>query len=172
MKAEIILQALKNRHWRDVFISECKTGPTWFNSHLRKLDAWVMKRSWTQFGTIGYEIKVSRSDFKQDKKWREYLPYCHQFYFVCPWGLIQPEEIDKAAGLCWVSKNGQRIYIKKHVLQRDTELPVEILIHIIMSRTIVMRPQKLVALNAENRRLKEQLLFWKKKRGLQLELQE
>ena len=157
MTSKTILQALKERHWKDVFIPECKTGPTWVNQNLRRLDAWVMRRSWTQFGTIGYEVKVSRSDFKQDNKWREYLSYCHWFYFVCPWGLIQPEEIEKDAGLCWVSKNSQRIYTKKHVEKRDIEIPVELLIHILMSRTIIMRPQELIQINNENHRLKRQI---------------
>ena len=157
MTADIILQALKNRHWEDVFIPECKTGPTWFNHNLRKFDAWVMTRSWVNLRMIGYEIKVSRNDFKQDKKWREYLPYCHQLYFICPWGLIQPEEINGEAGLCWLSKNGKRIYIKKHVLQRDIEIPVELLIHVVMSRTVVMRPQELVRLRYQNKRLKDRV---------------
>ena len=157
MTADIILQALKNRHWKDVFIPECKTGPTWFNPALRRMDAWVMRRSWTRFATIAYEIKVSRGDFLADTKWREYLPYCHELYFICPWGLIKPDEINGDAGLCWVSKNGQRIYTRKCVEQRDIEIPIEMLIHIVMSRTIIMRPHELIALNTENWRLKKQL---------------
>lgn len=27
------------------------------------------------------EVKSSSGDYKRDKKWREYLPYCHDFYF-------------------------------------------------------------------------------------------
>ncbi len=157
MTAETILQALKNRHWKDVFISECKTGPTWFNHNLRKLDAWVMPRSYTNFTTIGYEIKISKSDFKRDCKWLEYLPYCHQFYFVCPWGLIQPDEVNGDAGLCWVSKNGKRIYIKKRAAYRDIEIPMDILIHVLMSRVVVMRPDELARLNSEKVSLEKQL---------------
>ncbi len=157
MTADVILQALKNRHWKDVFIPECKTGPTWGNHGLRRFDAWVMERSWLNLRMIGYEIKVSRSDFKQDKKWREYLPFCHAFYFICPWGLIQPEEIDGDAGLCWVSKNGKRIFTKKSIYKRDIEIPSEILIHILMSRTIVMRPQELARLHHRNKRLQARI---------------
>lgn len=149
MTAKDILGALKQRHCEDVFIPECKTGPTWFNKNLRRLDAWVMKRSWTHFGTIGYEIKVSRGDFYSDKKWREYLPYCHQFYFVCPWGMILPEEVKVDAGLCWVCKNGQRIHIKKRVAKRDIEIPIEILLYILMSRTVIMRPWELKRIENE-----------------------
>ena len=152
MDAKIILKALKNRHWKDVFIPECKTGPTWGNRNMQRFDAWVMERSWVNLRTIGYEIKISRNDFLQDKKWRGYLPFCHIFYFICPWGLIQPEEIDGDAGLCWISKNGKRIFIKKWIEKRDIEIPVEILIHIIMSRTVVMRPQELAVLKTKIRK--------------------
>lgn len=30
------------------------------------------------------EVKVSMSDFRGDKKWQEYLPYCDAFYFAVP----------------------------------------------------------------------------------------
>jgi hypothetical protein len=31
-----------------------------------------------------FEIKVSQGDLNTDKKWPEYLPYCHDFYFLTP----------------------------------------------------------------------------------------
>jgi hypothetical protein len=30
------------------------------------------------------EIKTSVADFRGDRKWREYLPYCDRFYFAVP----------------------------------------------------------------------------------------
>lgn len=33
---------------------------------------------------IIFEVKVSRSDLMTDQKWTEYLPYCHEFYFLTP----------------------------------------------------------------------------------------
>jgi hypothetical protein len=32
------------------------------------------------------EVKVSVEDFRGDRKWREYLPYCDRFYFAVPEG--------------------------------------------------------------------------------------
>lgn len=46
MKAEVILRALSSRHSRDVFVPECNTGPSQYVGCPR-LDAWVMKKSWT-----------------------------------------------------------------------------------------------------------------------------
>jgi hypothetical protein len=34
-----------------------------------------------------FEIKVSKSDLITDQKWPEYLPYCHDFFFLTPVGL-------------------------------------------------------------------------------------
>lgn len=66
----------------------------------------------------GFEFKVRRSDFLSDlkprrvrwliknpgtePKWKYYLTYCNLFYFVCPEGLIKPEEIEAPAGLIWI----------------------------------------------------------------------
>jgi len=33
---------------------------------------------------IIFEIKVSKSDLMTDYKWTEYLPYCHEFFFLTP----------------------------------------------------------------------------------------
>lgn len=30
------------------------------------------------------EIKTSTADYRSDRKWREYLPYCDAFYFAVP----------------------------------------------------------------------------------------
>lgn len=62
-----------------------------------------------------FEIKISRSDFKADfKKKRKhdrlqnpskYRTQCipNKFYYVCPEGLIKPEEVPEYAGLIYVS---------------------------------------------------------------------
>lgn len=112
MTAREIVDLLAAKHSEDVFIPECKDGPSAGCSH-RRLDAWAMKKSWSQPTTFGYEVKVSRSDFKQDDKWRDYLGLCSKFYFVCPWALIDPSELPAEAGLLWVAKTGGRLWEKK-----------------------------------------------------------
>ena len=157
MKAKDILSVLERRHKGDVFIPECKTGPSWLNNNLRIMDAWVMKRSWSDLRTWAYEIKVSRSDFLRDDKWREYLPYCNEFYFVCPWGLIDPEEVEDPAGLLWITKTGGRAYMKKWILPRKQDIPQELLIHLVMSRMTTARPQDLAILRWENNELQRRI---------------
>lgn len=53
----------------------------------------------------GFEFKVNRSDFLQDKKWRKYLKYCNTFTFVCPPGVIKKGELDKGVGLVYVEQH-------------------------------------------------------------------
>lgn len=65
-----IVALLAARHVNDVFIPECKDGPTQSGSHLR-MDAWAMNKSWAHPCAIGYEVKVTRADFIGDNKWPE-----------------------------------------------------------------------------------------------------
>lgn len=47
----------------------------------------------------GYEVKVGRGDFLQDRKWQNYLPYVNQFWFCTPPALVGPSEIPDGIGL-------------------------------------------------------------------------
>lgn len=139
MTSYVIQKLLKSRHSKDVYVPECKNGSTWFQNHLR-LDGLSIARSWVNPVVTGYEIKVSRSDFMQDDKWHMYLDYCNMFYFVCPTGLIQPEELPENIGLLWVSKNGKRLYKKKKAAYRDKDIPSELYKYILISRCEIKDP--------------------------------
>ena len=122
--AHQLLDLLAVKHGKDVFVPECKDGPTWGGEHLR-LDAWAMARSWTRPLTWGYEIKITRRDFMQDKKWQSYLGFCSEFYFVTTANVIKPEELPAEAGLMVASKNLTRLYTKKKAQRRQVEVPEE-----------------------------------------------
>lgn len=126
------------RHSKDVFVPECKDGPTWSGKHFR-LDAWVMPRSWTKLKYIGYEIKISRSDFLKDEKHIEYFNMCHELYFVAPQGIIKEDELSDGIGLLVVSKNGNNLYMKKKAKHREIEAPFGLLNYIIMCRAKIQR---------------------------------
>lgn len=126
---------LATRHSQDVFIPQCKTGPTQCADGLRIMDAWAMAKSWANPLATAYEIKVSRSDFVNDNKWRGYLDYCNSFYFVCPPKLIQPEELPKDTGLLWVSSTGTKLLTKRKAPYRDVPIPEDLYRYILMCRT-------------------------------------
>lgn len=130
-----IKKLLKTKHLGDVFVPECKIGSATMQRNCQIFDAWVMNKSWANAKVTGYEIKISRSDYLNDNKYRGYLDYCNSLYFVCPPKIILPEEIDKDVGLIYVSKNCTRLYTKKKAPFRDVEIPESIFRYILMCRT-------------------------------------
>lgn len=153
ISAKQIENLLAQRHSDDIFIPECKNGPTHTASHLR-MDAWSMKRSWTNPLSIGYEIKVSRQDFLNDQKWHNYLQYCNEFYFICPFGLIGKDELPAEVGLLYVAKTGTRLFKKKAAQRRIIELPESLLKYILICRADV-RAERHVNYKEQN------ISYWK-----------
>lgn len=136
--AQEIVNLLALRHSKDVFIPECKDGPTHYTSHVR-MDAWAMNKSWAHPVVSAYEVKVSRADFLKDNKWPAYLPLCNQFYFVAPAGLIDLSELPPEAGLITAAGkgNGSRLLTKKKAPHRDVQIPEEVYRYILMCRVSV-----------------------------------
>jgi hypothetical protein len=140
--ADQMLEALTIKHEKDVFVAECKDGPTWNRAH-RRLDAWVMEKSWAHPKMVGYEIKQFRSDFMNDNKWSDYLPLCNELYFVCPHGLIEKNEVPESTGLLWLAKNGLRLWTKKKAPYRKIEDPINLFKYILMCRVkIIFNPDE------------------------------
>lgn len=134
MTAHDILQLLRLKHNEDVFVHECKDGPTQSVRNHRRMDAWVMPRSWSRPETTAYEIKISRSDFIQDDKWRSYLPLCHRFYFVAPKNLIAANEVPPEAGLIEVLGTSRLVTQKKSPF-RNVVLPENLWRYVLMCRS-------------------------------------
>lgn len=42
------------------------------------------------------EFKISVADWKRDEKWKQYAKYCNQLYLMCPFGVINREEVARA----------------------------------------------------------------------------
>jgi DNA repair MmcB-like protein len=133
-----ILELLRAKHSADVFVDECKDGPTHSTEH-RRLDAWSMDRSWAHPYVVGYEIKVSRSDFLRDQKWRDYLSMCNSLYFVTPAGLVDPAEIPEGVGLMCASKSGGKLFIKRRAAYRNVVIAENVWRYILMCRTKITR---------------------------------
>lgn len=135
------MELLRDRHAGEFFIEEAKTGSSWGRSlgSGERLDGWVLRNTWSPLTTVGYEIKISRADFSADHKWRDYLPYCHQFYFVVPAGLVNKGEIAAEAGLLWAYAN--RLTAIKAAPRRDARAEdlVSIMAYALMSRARAVR---------------------------------
>lgn len=136
--AKQITEFLAYRHREDLFISQCKTGGT--EKGVLILDGWAMKASWASPLITGYEIKVSRGDFLQDNKWRAYLPYVNEFYFITPKDLIKPDEIPEGVGLLYFV--GTRFLTKKKAWYHETGSELENLLkYILMWRSNLVQSQ-------------------------------
>lgn len=138
MKANDILNLLKTRHSKDVFVSECKNGPSYCGG-LMRLDAWVMAKSWAHPKLTAYEIKVSRQDFLHDDKWRASLGLCNEFYWAVPPGIIDPSEVSPECGLLVTSVNGKALYCKKRAQYREIEDPNDVFRYVLMCRASIGR---------------------------------
>jgi hypothetical protein len=136
MQADTIVALLREKHKEDVFVAECKDGPTVFGSHLR-MDAWTMNRSWSNPCTSGYEVKVGRSDYLQDDKWPGYLPLCNKFWFVSPADVIHPSEVPESAGLMHVASTGRILRTVKKAPYRQVDDPVALYRYILMCRATI-----------------------------------
>lgn len=137
MTAVEIVELLEVKHREDVFVSECKNGPSQSGSHVR-LDGWAMNKSWAHPQVTGYEVKVSRADFLGDKKWRAYLPMCNELYFVAPKGIIRPDELPVEVGLM-ESVGSKRLITRKRAHFRELQIPDDVFRYILMCRVKVCR---------------------------------
>ena len=95
MSAKYLVGLLQARHCGEVFVPECKLGSV----GSRVMDAFALAPTWSPVTATGYEIKVSRSDWKSDQKFHEYLPCCHLFCVVAPKGLVKTGELPDGVGL-------------------------------------------------------------------------
>lgn len=132
-----ILDLLATRHSKDVFVPECKDGPTHTAAHLR-MDAWAMRRSWSHPDTFGYEIKLFRSDFLRDTKWPGYLPLCNYLYFVAPAGVIEKSEVPEQCGLLQPTSTMSSLRTIKRAPRREVEIPESLFRYVLMSRAQIV----------------------------------
>jgi len=62
------------------------------------------------------------------------MPYCHEFYFVTPTGLVQRQEVEENIGLIWYNPKTGALTTKKKAIYRDIEISANMLLYIIMNR--------------------------------------
>lgn len=136
----LISGLLAKKHESDVYVPGCKNGPTHSAHQLLVMDAWVLRKTWSPPTTIGYEIKVDRNDFLNDQKWPQYLPYVHEFYFVCPPGLIKAVDLPKGIGLIWTTMNGERLITKIRAQRQQPDMEKRLLLmsYVMMARSVIV----------------------------------
>ena len=140
MKDEVtstdIKRVLAEKHWRDFFLTEVKSGPTQLAvpGGLKILDGLAIRKSWTAPCFTGYEVKISRSDFLRDAKFYTYEELCNCLYIVCPKGMIERTELPESVGLMYYDPEKKAITTRKKAIFRKIEYSPELLLYIIFSR--------------------------------------
>lgn len=125
MKHDVIRIALANRFSKlYAFFQEFRPF-TGFAGNVNQIDAVAVGLYDKDSRIIAFEIKASRPDFKHDvaqfqHKHRFAIELSHEFYYVCPWNMIDKSEVPEIAGLMCINK-GNKVVVKKQAQQRNLE---------------------------------------------------
>lgn len=88
-------------------------------------DVYLLKKRYSEFAPVTYEVKVSVSDFRSDitsGKWQGYLQFSSAVIFAVPAGLISKDDIPSGCGLIVRHDEVWRT-IKRPTVQRIDTLP-------------------------------------------------
>lgn len=125
---------LAARHSDGIYVPECKMGQV----GSRTLDGWALLPTWSPLTSIGYEIKVSRSDWLQDQKFEEYRSACHLFYVVAPKGIVSVGELPGGVGLLEPigQGTGRRLVMRVKSIRQEPDAAklVRLMAHVLMWR--------------------------------------
>lgn len=143
MDASNLIDRLRFKHAQDVFVPECKDGPTHGAKH-RRLDAWVLLKTWSPPTCIGYEVKVSRGDWLGDRKWEGYRELVNLLYLVAPKGLVKPDELPEGVGLMEAvgKESSAGLRTVRKAVRREGFPPPELLYYVLMNRFDAHRAAK------------------------------
>lgn len=99
--------------------TECNLGPS--RGGVGRADVVAIENTWSPPTVKIVEVKTSRNDFLNDKKWPNYVKHCHEFYWACPTGLISRDEVDDKVGLMMVNPSTGNASVVKKAIYRDAE---------------------------------------------------
>lgn len=112
--AMLLRQRHDGREWAYFDELRTKTGYGYGDSSYGYIDGFAFGLWNKNKLAIAYEIKVSRQDFQKDiatftEKQKDALRNSHQFYYVCPQGLLEPSEVPEITGLMVADKGGLKV---------------------------------------------------------------
>lgn len=138
-----MLQALIEHVGTEVIcVEEMPFGNGKSRCDLWTIHPWMSKK----YKTVAYELKVSRSDFKNDsyEKQKLVLKHSQQFYYVTPAGLIEPHELPDWAGLIeWHGDNTFKTVIRS-VTRPEIEASMSLIVNALRYSTRVRRDTSLM----------------------------
>jgi len=118
MNADTVKTILHNKYCLPEWCGLEEYRPfTGWNATVNSIDFFAIGLYRKNMKILSFEIKVRRADFVLDvqrfmNKHEHALALSHEFYYICPWGLIDKEEVPEQSGLMWID-TANRIQIKK-----------------------------------------------------------
>ena len=118
LTADLIKTILHNKYCLPEYVGYSEYRPfTGWAATVNSIDFFTVGLYKKNRKIIAFEIKVLRSDFIKDvarfmDKHEHAMALSHEFYYICPHGLIEPNEVPLQAGLMWVDSSN-RVRIKK-----------------------------------------------------------
>jgi len=132
MNESDIVKSLHRHCAKHICFGGVKNGPS--RVGFRQIDFLAIEKTWSPTCFRAYEIKTSRADFLNDKKWPEYMALCNKFYWACPKGLIKKDEVDPKVGLVYVNPKGGNCHVMKGAVYRPVALDAPMLLYLIFWR--------------------------------------
>lgn len=128
-KAEDICGLLTNRHMSDLTLEELMLP------NGMRMDFFAMSSPHSMYHSLtGYEIKVTRSDWLNDMKYKDYVQYCNYFYIVAAPRCVLPEEVPPNMGFIEMTSTKSRLFTKRKAPAFDVK-NLRILTYIIWTLT-------------------------------------
>lgn len=129
MNAEEVKYFLRLRYSKTWVLYEEFRPFTGFAGNVNQIDAIAIGLYEKNAKIISFEIKTDRGDFLKDvsqfmHKHRFALEISNEFYYVCPWGLIDKSELPDIAGLLYVNKAHKLQTKKVPMLRTKDDIPL------------------------------------------------
>ena len=96
-----IVSSLRRWHQTrgDLFCSEVTCGRARTGLYVPRMDGVAIANSWDRREVTGYEVKVTRHDFRADDKIEAYLPWCNRLFVVSPEGVLHAGDVELLDGV-------------------------------------------------------------------------
>ena len=139
---DITNMLIKQHGKKYLCVPQCKTEPTAWDVFPAIMDLWCMDNAAGSPTFIAYEIKTSRADFLSDirsKKWKRYLPYCNEFYFVLSnlsVGYIP--DLPEGVGLKVVTRKGDSIRTIWQSNRHIIDFPASVMHYVLLKRAAII----------------------------------
>ena len=137
MTADDIVRQVAKMHEKDLVMPECVNGSRFNGTYTSKIDLWVLQGTVHNHCMYGYEVKVSKPDFRMFTKWGDYMSMCNKLYFVTLEGVIEDGDLPSGVGHYLATEDG--LTLVKQAEHREIAFPEGIFLSLAVNRMDVKK---------------------------------